>query len=447
MKKYIIISFLCTAAISLCSQSLSLDSCLNLALENNRRIKEAKLECNEAKAVKKNLATKYFPKVMGGGAIMKADDYLLKGEIPEANLPVYDGNPANLQTATQFAYFPGMEMQLLDYANIGYMAAIQPVYMGGKIRYGNKLAKKGIEMRENNLLLTQEEVAFETENQFWTLISLKEKMKTIESYEKLLDKLRDEVSVAYEAGLVLKTDLLKVELKINELIGNKLQLENGIEMMTFMICHNIGIKYNENIEFEYKDLAIKDPVQMIHKPDTSLTSRQEYLMLKRLVEVEQLQKRVTRSDFLPQFSVGVQGLYMDALDNQTTNIIGFATLNIPLSDWWGGAYEIKEQKIKIQIAENNLAHKSELMKLEIINANNELNESRKQIMIADKSVTQANEHFKVIRDNYEAGLVNTSDMLEAQAMLTETQNNLTDALCTNKIKLASYKKCIGSIIQ
>jgi len=445
MKKNIILLFILVASGAIYSQSISLDSCKYLAIENNRKINEAILLTHESELVKKNAATKYFPKVMAGGVMMKANDYLLKEKVPEMNLPVYDGNPANILTATEFAYFPGMDLNILDYANIGYVAAVQPVYMGGRVRYGNKLASLGVEINEHKTVLTKEEVLISVEEQFWTLISLKEKMKTINSYNKMLDILFDEVAVAYKAGLAKKTDYLKVELKLNELRGKKLQLENGIDMMTRVICQNIGVEYSKNIDFAYDELYVNTAMRNINKSDSAYKNRQEYIMLKKAIVAEKLQKKVARGEFLPQFAVGVQGLYMDVIDKQTTNYFGFATINIPISDWWGGSYKLKEHQIRIEIAENNLAEKSELMALQTNNASNELEESFTQINIATKSVSQATEHLKIITDNYNAGLVNTSDMLEAQAMLQGAQDQLTDALCTNKIKQALYNKSRGII--
>ncbi len=443
MKKNIIILILFVTSGTLFSQSISLDSCKKHAIENNRKINEALLRTHESELVKKNATTKYFPKVMAGGVMMKANDYLLKEKVPEMNLPVYDGNPANLQSATQFAYFPGMDLNILDYANIGYISAVQPVYMGGRVRYGNKLATLGVELNEHKIILTKEEVLVSVEEQFWTLISLKEKMKTINSYSYMLEKLFDEVAVAYEAGLAKKTDYLKVELKINELQGKKLQLENGIEMMSRIICQTTGIEYSSTIEFTYNELSVNKINHNIQQNDSAYKNRQEYIMLKKAIEAEKLQKKVARGEFLPQLAVGVQGLYMDFMNSQTTNYLGFATLNIPISDWWGGSYKLKEHQIRIEIAENNLAEKSELMALQTNSTDNELAESYNQISIATKSVSQATEHLKITKDNYDAGLLNTSDMLEAQAMLQDAQNQLTDALCTNKIKLALYKKSRG----
>ena len=84
------------------AQTLSLDSCKQLALTNNKKIKEANYEVKASEEQRKNAFTNYFPKVSASAVAMRSSDYLVKGTIPQMNLPVYDGNPANLATAAQF---------------------------------------------------------------------------------------------------------------------------------------------------------------------------------------------------------------------------------------------------------------------------------------------------------------------------------------------------------
>jgi len=442
MKKQALIIILSLVTTMASAQVFSLDSCKRLTLANNKKIKEARLKVEQSEMVKKNAFTNYFPQVNAGFMAMKANDYILKEDVPEMNLPVYDGNPANLLVPTQFAYFPGMELNLIEYTNLGYVAAVEPIFMGGQIRNGNKLAALGQAVDEHALLLSQEDALIITEQQYWTIVSLDEKMKTITGYENFLDTLYKEVAVAFDAGLIEKSNLLKVGLKQNELAGKKLTLQNGIEMLGMALCQNMGISFSPDIEFSGAELNNNAGEKYFLNPDKAVQNRQEFMMLQKAVEVEKLQKKMAFGEVLPQLSVGVQGYYLDMMDRESTNALAFATLNVPLSGWWGNSYKIKEHRKKIDIAENKLSETRELMVLQAEKAYKELIESYQQIAIAEKSVEQSEEYFKATRDNYDAGIVNTSDMLEAQAMLQQAQDTYTDARCTAQIKLACYTKSV-----
>lgn len=446
MKRYILPILLIVISLTqLQAQTLSLDSCKYYALEHNKKIKEAKLKVNESEEVAKNAYTNFFPKVDAQAFAMKSSDYLLDMKTPEMNLPVYDGNPANLATATQFAYVPGMNIQSLDYLNVGMVTATQPVYAGGRVRSGYKLASLGEKINEESLVLTTQQVVVKTEEYYWTLVSLNAKLNTLNSYEKMLNSLLKDVQVSYDAGLIQKSDLLKVQLKINEIHANKLKLNNGIDLTKMALCQHIGIPYSDSLTVADTTFADVLPQSLYAQPEAALANRSEYQMLNKAIDAQILQKRLAKGEFMPQLAVGVMGQYLDIADKQNTYGIAFASLKIPISDWWGGSHKIQEHKIKIDIAKNNLDEKSELLKLQMEKTYKELTESYQQITVAKSLEKEAREHLKVVIDNYEAGIMSTSDLLEAQATFQEAEDGLVNAKSTYQIRQVYYKQAIAAL--
>ena len=63
----------------------------------------------------------------------------------------------------------------------------------------------------------------------------------------MLDTLQHDVSVAFKAGLVQRTDLLKVQLKLNELQVNRMKLTNGIALSKMALCQHIGVAYDSTL--------------------------------------------------------------------------------------------------------------------------------------------------------------------------------------------------------
>lgn len=450
MKKLIYILLLVPAVIygqqstSNRNTGLSLDTCKALALANNYRIKEAASEIIQSEQVKKSAFTGYFPKVNAGLTAFKMSDYLIKSSIPQMNLPVYDGNPANIPIATQFTYFPGMQLNLIDYMNFGFIMAAQPVFTGGRLHYGNKLAKTGFEISSEKKLLTETEVLVKTEELYWNIIALEEKLITIESYGKLLDNLNNDVSVAYKAGLVQRTDLLKVQLKQNELEGNRMKLVNGLTLSTKALCQHIGIDYDSIIILTDTIGVPENPAGLFVNPADAVKNRNEYRMLEKAVYAEELQKKMIIGENLPQVAVGAAGIYTDVMDKTDQLGMAFATVSIPISDWWGGSHKIKQSRAKVEYANYRLDETSQLLALQISQIQNELNQNYFNIGIAGKSVEQARENLKVTKDNYKAGVTGMSELLEAQSVYQSALDNLTEAKCNYQIARAKYMQAINS---
>lgn len=435
-----------TFSTSFGQNNLTLEQSKTLAMKNNKALQNSSLEIMAAKQIKKNAFTNYFPKVNATAFGMYAKDPLLNLQLPELNLPVYNGNPATLPLALQFAYFPGMNAEILKKSAIGMLNVTQPIFAGGKILTGNKLATLNVDVKEKQQRLTENEILLKTEQQYWLLISLQEKQKTLAKYEVLLQDIRKQVDDAFKSGLIIKNDVLKVQIKQSELQANKNKLQNGKKLATMLFCQTIGIPYDSTLVLQEQIDVSQNPNQYYTDNQTALSSRTEYQLLEKSVEASQLQKKMKTGDYLPTVAVGVAGYHLNMLEKDAktyTNGLAFATVSIPISDWWGGSYAIKEQKIKQQITENTFEDTKDLLKLQMEKAWIDLNEAWKQIEIMKETAIQAEENLKVSQTGYNSGVVILSDLLEAQALVTETADKLTEAQTQYKLAVTTYLQVTG----
>lgn len=423
----------------------SLDSCKKITLENNTQIKNSNIEIEASRRVEQAAFTKYFPNISAIGLGVKFNDPLLKIDMPGGNLPVYNGDPATLPYATEFAYFPGVSIAMMPHLYTGAITATQPIFTGGRIINGNQLARLGSDVSMQKLAMSTDEALFRTEEQYWQIISLTEKMNTINSYERLLDTLYKDVNNAYKAGLVNYNDVLKVSLKQSELKMNRLKLENGVKLATMSFCQHLGIPYNPRITLSDSTETVSEPASLYIDPRQALTNRAEYNLVQENVEAEKLQSKMKLGEYLPQVGVGIGAFTYNMKDEWNNNLMAFGTVTIPLTDWWGGSYTLKERKLKEEIAKNNADYTADMLQLQIEKAWSDLQESYQKIKIEEEAIEQARENLKITSDNYHAGTIGISDLLEAQALFQTTCDNLTEARCSYKIQMAEYLKVTGSM--
>jgi outer membrane protein len=423
---------------------LTLEESKQLALQNNAQSKNSRLEIEASKQIKKSAFTNYFPNISAGGMIFEAQKSLMEIETEGGNLPVYDGDLANLEDATLYAYMPASTMGVLKKGTVGFVNIVQPVFTGGRIINGNKLAALGENVSEFKNKTTENDILFKTEEQYWQIVSLEEKQKTINKYEEFLKRLLAQVEDAFNSGVVMKNDVLKVKLKLSEVLLNKSKLENGRKLAAMAFCQHIGISYEPAVILK-DELKIGELPQSIYVDNSeALKNRSEYSLLELSVEAEKLQTKMKLGEFLPQAGVGLSGMYMkfDESKERTLGMI-FGTVAVPISDWWGGSHELEERSIKEEIAENNFKNNSELLILQMEKAWQDLADSYKQYLLSEESKTQAEENMKVNDDSYKNGLINVSDLLEAQALLQQTQDQLTDAKTNYIVKKTNYLQVTG----
>ena len=174
--------------------------------------------------------------------------------------------------------------------------AAQPLFTGGRIVNGNKLARTGYEISREKKTVTETEVLVKTEELYWNIIALNEKLNTVDSYRILLEKLNHDVSVALRAGLVQRTDLLKVQLKQNELELNRLKLTDGIALSKKALCQHIGIPYDSSMVLTDTITSISDPLALFVNPGEAVKNRNVYKILEKADQAEGLQKKIVAGE-------------------------------------------------------------------------------------------------------------------------------------------------------
>ena len=242
MRKLLIISIILWTLVPLIpAQPLSLDSCKAMALRNNASVKNAALDVLVARQVRQQVLTKYFPNVSAMAVGYHALNPLIEYGIDDI------GNAEIRQWLYNMYAEYGAALGLpnsLSMCEKGYAVgatAIQPVFMGGQIVNGSRLAKLGVQAAELQKELTQDKLLQQVEENYWLVVSLQEKKKTITQAMVFLDTLHRDVTAAFNAGLVTQNDKLKVVLKQHEMESNLLKVNNGITLAGMALCQMVGV--------------------------------------------------------------------------------------------------------------------------------------------------------------------------------------------------------------
>ncbi len=450
MIKKLLITLTFFATVSLFAQPYSLSECKRLALQNNVKSLNADLEVQSAVQTKRAAFTKFFPSVNANGGAFRFDTPFIDVDISNVDLSVSLTNSQYniilqnlLDRYGAYLSEVNINMKMMKEGLIGGITAIQPVFAGGRIINGNKLAGAGIEAAQYKRELALDEIILKTEQNYWLVISLEEKMKTVRLVATLLDTLYKDVTLAYNQGIINKNDLLKVKIKQNELRSNRLQLENGIEMAKMALCQYIGVIYSDNVIFSDTLPNPEDPLKYKIDHQSVISNRTESKLLDLSVRAQNLQKKMVIGESMPQLGIGCGYLYNNVMGKNKTNAVLFASLKIPLSAWWEASHNIKKQQIQEKIAENNRRDLTELMLLQMEQSWNEVEEAYIQIGFANDAVAQAAENLKLSDDQYQSGVVTISELLEAQSLLQNCRNQYTEQCITYQIKLRSYLQMTG----
>lgn len=404
-------------------QSYTLEQCLQMALENNYKLKKAQNNIKSSEQDKKEAFTKYFPNISAVGGTYKTNNGM--AEISLAPL------------------VPGMEMSMMKDGIVAGISAIQPIFTGGQIYLGNKLTEIGTEISKYQLKQTEDEIILTVNQYYWQLVSLQEKIKTIEIMESLINNIQNDVKNAVDAGITNQNDLLQIQLKKNNIASSHLQLENGIRLSKMVLGQYIG-------DFESNFSIISPQLDSLPSPITyrinhidALPSLNAYQLVNKNVEASKLQQKMEIGQNMPTLGIGAGYFYHDLLNQDHSFGMIFASVTVPISNWWGGTHAIKKQKIQVKNAELTRQNTREMLLIQMQKCWNELEESYKQMNISKESISVANENFRLNKEYYKAGTISLSDMLEAQSLLQQSRDQYTEDYTLYLIKRTQYLQATG----
>ena len=441
-------------AIALCSvccnfiaaQTYTLQQLKDSALHNNIAIRNARLDIEAAQQQRKEAFTKYFPDVSATGLWFNANKGMAQTTVnPSEAMP-----PALATTLPQMlppdmlaALASPINISMMKNGTIASLMALQPVFAGGQIINGNKLAKVGEDVSQLQLQLSENEVEKTVEQYFWQLATLQEKMKTIDAVDTLLADIHKDVDVAVRAGVAMRNDLLQVQLRQNEVESQRLKPQNAMSILQLLIAQYCGL-HNEQFQIEsggFRDVSSSLPIKQDHS--LALLGTTEYQLLDKQVEATRLQEKITLGQNLPTVAVGAGYNYHNMLENDHTFAMLFATVSIPISDWWGGSHAIKRKKIEHQKAIDQQNDKAQQLQIRMQNAWNNVVEARQQLDITQRSIEQAEENLRLNRNFYHAGTAKMSDLLEAQLLYQQSLDRHADAYAQYQCMLLEYRQATG----
>ena len=173
-------------------------------------------------------------------------------------------------------------------------------------------------------------------------------------------------------------------------------------------------------------------------------------MLKKAVEIEELQSKILEADRKPTIGLNVSGIYANGKQinftdgsNDLTSYYGLLNVNIPIFDWGSRKKKVKEQEFKVETQKLELEETEELLSLQIQNAYLELQQAIQKVEITEKSLQQADENLRLNQDRFDVGTVTGKDVLEAQVLWQQAYSDVIDAKANYRISEANYKKAIG----
>ncbi|MDE5740717.1 MAG: TolC family protein, partial [Bacteroidaceae bacterium] len=280
------------------------------------------------------------------------------------------------------------------------------------------------------------------------VIQAKELGDVARAYKAMLDELKKNVEGAFHHGMSTRNDIMKVQVKQNEAELNIQKADNGYRLACMNLCHITGMPLDSEIEVEamntdsQKDTVIEGGV---------VSSRPEASILEHKTELARQKVKLTKSDYLPNISVGASYTYANAGELAGKRLIDDGALsvgvavNVPLDLFGSVSNKVRSAKAAYQIAQLEEQDLNEQMQLELSQCRNLYEEAQTELNLSKVAFEQAKENMRLSKQQYEVGFETLSDYMETQAMWQQCNANLVNARCQQQLAYVRLLKAAGML--
>ncbi|MFA8299110.1 MAG: TolC family protein [Hyphomicrobiales bacterium] len=451
------------------SQSLSLDEAVEYMLDRNEKVKQYKAKVEEKKYEEKAAWGNFLPTVNAlGGYTYLSENVKINGEhlqgsvdefagevgksVKQAVEPVIGGLPPNLQhVAGQFIgalstidlKVPNLEIDKQDIltANI---VALQPLYLGGKVRAGLKYAKAEHRTAEIELEHTEHEMTREVIQQYLGVALLKQAVDTRERVLKGMRQHETNAKKLIGQGVIPQHYLLRAKVAVadaeQELDDNK----NKLDLAWMALKTTLGfpvdtvLTLSDSLHFKIDPttLDFAKNAAISHQPMLRLIDQKELMVKQKL--------NVKRSEFLPKiFAFGEYGFNREDLPIiQPPAMVG-VQLKFNIFNGFKDVHEYKAAKqLSSQVAfARNYAKKR--VNLWVTKSYKEVLNAKDKYKKLGHTIDLAGENLRLNDRRFKEGMATSLEVIDARLMLQGAELKRLSALYEYYIALSELHLASG----
>ena len=478
-----IVALLMTDAVMAQSVELSLDSCINLALHNNKDLAISQMKEEVATLSRKEAFTHYLPRIEATGAYMRNEKEIqlisdeqqntlqnLGTTVGTTLAPMIQGAAMqNPEMAPLFQQLGGMATALvpaLNEAGAGLVDALrtdtrnvtaaalmltQPLYMGGKIVAYNRITRYAEQIAQAQSDQKTQELVLQVETAYWQIVSLESKRELALSYKSLIDTLDYNVEQLIAEGMASKADGLSVKVKKNEADVTLIQIDNGLALSRMLLCQLCGLDVNTDIRLADDAMSSSIGMPMMDYVPAAMNNRPELQALDLLTRINSEKVKVARSEYLPKVALSANYIWsnpstFNGFEKKMKGMWNVGLMvNIPLVNWGEGYYKVKSAKIQARIAETTLDETREKIELQATQCAQKVIEATNREETAQRSMAEAEENLRFATLGMNEGVIPISNVLMAQTAWLSAKSTVITARIDRRLAEVNLRRATGTL--
>src|SRR6266576_3625405 len=415
------------------AEVLSLDEAINIALQNNRPLKNSRLNVEKGEDEIRSVRTSRLPSTHFY-ALVSQDMVKHETNLTSPFTGVFPGIGPFFSLSTPRRPTAVFAAQVL-----------QPLSQQYRISLAIDAVKLARDEEQQKLRSEEQSLVNNVKQTYYGILQS----------ESALENVRDEVKSYRELDrvtgefvlqqVVLKSDHLQVQTRLARAEYEAIDLDNRLSTQKEQLNKLLGrdVLSDFSVSLVAEATMIVDDISASRR--RALEQRPELSEARLKIEQAKLDKRLKKSEYIPDVSVGFTSLSLRNFDEVVPRNI--ASVGVVMSwepfDWGRKKRQLSEKSKTIEQAENSLKETEDQVLIDVGDKFRRLQQTQQALRVARLSQDAEREALRVTQGRYKFEAALLTEVLQSQARLAEANNQYQQALLSFWTAKAELEKALG----
>ena len=404
------VSTLNTATAQDTPQKITLQQCLDFAVNNSYVMQRAALDVKEAAYKTKEVRAGVLPQVSGSGGL--DDNILLPVMLLPGEIVGQPGTQIPAKIGTQYV--------------VDLTARAEQVIFNPALFTGIKMARNSEELQRLRSRMNREELIYDVSAVFYDILSSVEEFDNIRYMLSRQDSLYLLMQDRVKEDLTREVDLNRIQVNITNLKVRCENIQTAIVQRKKYLQVLMGMSLN--VDFDLDKSALPDLLLPSGASFGLPENKVELDILHKEKDLANLELKQIRAGYLPTLSAFVSGNYQ--LQSEKLNLsqgpwfssslIG-VRLSVPIFDGFSKHNQAMQTKMRMQKLKTDIDEAEQTIRMNYENATAQLTVSRQSVKAQEENLQLAEKVYCQTTLLYAEGLASLTDLLETETSLREAQ--------------------------
>ena len=404
------------------AKEYSLDELYRIALERAERIKLSEEDLYVAKTGKDKALSLLLPKLSAFGNYTKytTDKYNDMGTILQP-----------------------------DKATSWGVRADESLSLSGRELTALSISRENIVKSQHDLYATREGYLLNIASAYYDVMKAKKALDIAESNLERLIKYRNAAEKRLKVGEVTKTVLLRAQGELSGARSDAIKAINALELAKAVLARTVGIEG----DFQLKEAPPEDMNITTESSfqEMAFSGRADLKSLEIQKKMAEEQVKYAKGAFWPTLSAsGVYTSWDQSPETQTLvrdSTYGLLSLNFPFFEGGLRRAEVREARAKERQSALVYDDFKKSIGIEVQSAYLDLVTQKGIIKYLEDQVVYARDNFNAVSKQFEFGLAQSLDVMDANTLLVTAERNLAEAVYNYQVAILKMKKATGTLLK